>query len=662
MNLKLAKVILWPKNPKNAVRAVPFSPAGVSVVSGWSQKGKSALIHIIDYCLGSEKCAIPVGEVREKVAWFGVLCHLPHRRQLLLARKNPGDRVQSSELVMLEGLNVIVPADIASADKVGQAAVIKRMNQLAGLPSHDIAIEDSGFSGPPSFRDMAAFQFQPQHIIANPHTLFFKADTSEHREKLIRSVLPYVLGAVDAVTLEAQAQLRLAEGELSAKTLELQQAQKAAEVWLPRLQHFYAVARDQGLLATAPEPEAGWTPQTYRALLGSVSAEIGADTAMQLPPDATRQVVREITSLRQESVRLSRTINDRHRRLEKIQAVRAAAGGYVASLGEQATRLSPVGWFAQHVRDASNCPLCGQKSDATHEVVSQLAKASDEIASRLATVPSSSESLEAEAVGLERDIAQAKSTRAIIEERLRQWSGYSEQLKQLTNRRDFIQRFLGQLQAALESVDGASDVSALTKEVAALRRNVERLQRRANEQGIRDRMRLAIESISKRIGFYAKILGIEHSDRTWELDAKSLTLRTADEGERTDYLWEIGSAANWMGYHIATLLALHEHFRSVEQSPVPKFLVLDQPSQAFFPEGIDAARQGRMADPKKLSDDLTRLKRLFEALSKAVDRTQKGLQIVVLEHADQSVWKGVPNIELVAEWRGKDALIPLNWK
>ena len=47
------------------------------------------------------------------------------------------------------------------------------------------AIDDSSWgNAAPSFRDMAAFNFQPQHIIANPYTLFFKADTTEHREKL----------------------------------------------------------------------------------------------------------------------------------------------------------------------------------------------------------------------------------------------------------------------------------------------------------------------------------------------------------------------------------------------------------------------------------------------------------------------------------------------
>ncbi|GEM_PF-2071909 len=40
---------------------------------------------------------------------------------------------------------------------------------------------------------MGAFNFQPQHIVANPYTLFSKADTTEHREKL-RAIFPLVPG------------------------------------------------------------------------------------------------------------------------------------------------------------------------------------------------------------------------------------------------------------------------------------------------------------------------------------------------------------------------------------------------------------------------------------------------------------------------------------
>lgn len=40
-----------------------------------------------------------------------------------------------------------------------------------------------------------AFCFQPQNIVANANTLFYKADTTDHRTKLI-NIFPYILGAV----------------------------------------------------------------------------------------------------------------------------------------------------------------------------------------------------------------------------------------------------------------------------------------------------------------------------------------------------------------------------------------------------------------------------------------------------------------------------------
>ncbi|QTI49364.1 hypothetical protein JYK04_07236 [Streptomyces nojiriensis] len=38
-----------------------------------------------------------------------------------------------------------------------------------------------------------------------------------------------------------------------------------------------------------------------------------------------------------------------------------------------------------------------------------------------------------------------------------------------------------------------------------------------------------------------------------------------------------------MGYHVATMLSLHERFYE-QGSPVPRFLILDQPSQVYSPK------------------------------------------------------------------------------
>jgi len=91
MRLTIDKLILWPKNARKEVREIAFSSGTVNVITGDSRSGKSALTAIIDYVLGSGSCAIPVGPIRDKTAWFGLLLRGPDY-QILLAREEPGDR------------------------------------------------------------------------------------------------------------------------------------------------------------------------------------------------------------------------------------------------------------------------------------------------------------------------------------------------------------------------------------------------------------------------------------------------------------------------------------------------------------------------------------------------------------------------------------------
>jgi hypothetical protein len=68
MKAKISRVLLWPKrsDAKPPFREVPFNMKGIEVVTGGSQRGKSALIPIIDYCLGSEHCR---DRVRFAMGW-----------------------------------------------------------------------------------------------------------------------------------------------------------------------------------------------------------------------------------------------------------------------------------------------------------------------------------------------------------------------------------------------------------------------------------------------------------------------------------------------------------------------------------------------------------------------------------------------------------------
>ena len=100
----------------------------------------------------------------------------------------------------------------------------------------------SGFKYRPSFRDLMAFTFQPQNIVANPDVLFFKADTYEHREKL-KTIFPYVLQAITPDILAAQHELESIRRELARKERELENLRKVSERWSAELRQGSASPR-----------------------------------------------------------------------------------------------------------------------------------------------------------------------------------------------------------------------------------------------------------------------------------------------------------------------------------------------------------------------------------------------------------------------------------
>ena len=97
MKFTISSVILWPKKIGHSPRSVLFNDQSVNIITGASRTGKSALIPIIDYCLGSDKCTIPVDTIRSACWWFGVLFNMDGE-QILLCRREPGDKATTGDM------------------------------------------------------------------------------------------------------------------------------------------------------------------------------------------------------------------------------------------------------------------------------------------------------------------------------------------------------------------------------------------------------------------------------------------------------------------------------------------------------------------------------------------------------------------------------------
>ena len=79
--MQIRSILLYSLNGE--IRQLPFTPGAVNIITGRSLTGKSAIIDIIDYCLGRSTFAIPEGVIRDTVAWYRDNFHVRNRHRCI---------------------------------------------------------------------------------------------------------------------------------------------------------------------------------------------------------------------------------------------------------------------------------------------------------------------------------------------------------------------------------------------------------------------------------------------------------------------------------------------------------------------------------------------------------------------------------------------------
>lgn len=122
---------------------------------------------------------------------------------------------------------------------------------------------------------------------------------------------------------------------------------------------------------------------------------------------------------------------------------------------------------------------------------------------------------------------------------------------------------------------------------------------------------------------------------------------------------KIGSGANHLALHISTLLAFHYYFQTFN-CPVPSFIILDQPSQVYFPQlGLEA--KADLQDNQNYNrNDIEAVKGLFKFLINFIKDEVPNFQIIVTEHAFFNE-KWYTDCMIEPFWAYPQALVPEDW-
>lgn len=652
MDFKISKIILWPKNTKMAIRVIPFKKDSVNVISGDNARGKSTVISIIDYCLASSKCSIPIGLIRNFTHWFGIIVSYGEE-EILLAREEPGVEVVSNNMYIQRGKNIAIPEQIEKENS-NYRDIINELNKLAQLAKFDLG--EKGVSQPASIRDLISLNFQPQHLVANPYALFYKADTYQNREKLI-TIFPYILGVLDDELLGLKEELKDLKSREKALGRELEQRKDIANNWLSEVKSYYAIAFEFGLIDDHLNDNCSWSPKDYIIRLRQALSQIDKNVIPLIKVGASTQISQRLAELDEKEFQVAAQIQEKKEKLYLIQSVKTSNKDYGNDVLVQNSRLEAVSWLKSNIDNKHHCPFCGSKSTSAKEYIDNYYTLSNELNNLSRRVADSHRvfnkeisTINSDLNKLEMQINEIRTEKQILSQENKE---YQKQHQVLNS----IFRFGGKLEESLKNYDKISENGDLEKELEKIKKRISEINKLLNQDALDRKQKNILNQISASIKHYAKIFEAEYCDDNIQLNIENLTLKFAS-GNREDFLWEIGSGHNFMSYHISTILAIHEYLITLaNKNKVPTFIIFDQPSQVYFPE----------LKKEELTEDeaVLKVKRIFKVLSEFKNRTNSKVQTIIIEHAGENSWSEYSeNVKLIRNWHGDsddNALIPKQW-
>ena len=641
--MQLDKLVLY--NRGGDTRPIALNSGALNVITGDSRTGKSSLINIVRFLLGSGSPNVPFGPIQQTVAWYALHAHVGNT-QLFIARQAPPGDHESNDAMLVIG-DIATPSLEELEHNTSRGALRDYLGGLLGLEDNlnQPALGQTRHALSASFVHSLFYCFQGQGEIANPDILFHRQNR-EWMPQTIRDTLPYFLGAQGADDLRRREELVERRRELRRLNQRLRAAEAERSAGLDRAGALLAESVDVGLLVERPDvPDLASARLELRRVLDN--------------PIAMAQAVEsggEFDRLRDRRRQLSDQVRDLGEQVRALEQFADADHSHAAELTEQHARLASIGLIPAEGSEAT-CALCGQPLDQDPDARASIERALGRAERRLELARRDTPRIDEARRALVDQQRAARDEIRDVDQALNALAARDE-LVQRTQEAVNVQSYVrGRIALYLDSSadTGDEELEQLRRDVARAEETVAALAEALDSDAVRSRTTSLLRTVSRQMTTWAQQLDLEHSSDGALIDLDRLTI-VADTPNGPAYMdaGGIGSGMNWVGYHLTAYLALQRFFIE-HQRPVPSFIVLDQPSQAFFPRDRETG-----GDLDELTDtDRENTRRLYELTFQVVNQLGGGLQVIALDHADfDDDWFAN---SVVQRWRGGEALIPRHW-
>ena len=641
---------------KDKIHSVQFT-TGVNIITGKSSTGKSAIIEIFDYCMGSSEFNIPSGVITDNADIYFVILSIKETF-LVLARKENDKKIFLKEESNLPDIKMLNKEYFDNKFFISNSDFKVNLGHYFGLDINDID-EDKSVSqytgqkkGRPSVRNIIPYLIQHQNLIANKHSLFYRFDENEKREQTIDQFKIFAGFVTQEYYILKQ---NLANSEKQLKKLENEEKSIKNQMEFNRkridsLLLEYEVISGNKLFGEASNIILS-NPANY------IDKLVAKDISINENNDES---VEKILSLEKEYNKLlsqKRELNYKYKNIN-------SSIDYAKKYKEELLNNQVI---AEASINVATCPFCARETNVITDEANQLEEAINWLNIELRKSPYLLDSFESDKNNIKEKIS-------IIDEEIESIKNEIEQLKNITkaleNNRSLNEQALKvklKIENLLESLVDRKDDN-IEEKIKAIQQEISRYEKLLKDKFNLDKQ---LEEAEKYINYKMKEIGnkldFESSYKPINLKFSLTNFDLWHEKENKDkvYLRSMGSGANWLYSHITLFLALHNFFCSLgNKSLIPPILFLDQPSQVYFPTSIkdendefniDHIEEKKGTDTK--DEDLKAVTNLFNRLVSFCKTTLKetGIepQIIITDHADRLELDDVDFEDLVngRRWR-----------
>jgi hypothetical protein len=623
-----------------AVERWNLRAGSVNIVTGSRRTGKTALLQIVEYCLGKGECDISDGSViRSFVDWYALLLVVGETQAIIARRNPPAGSGTSSEIYLEIGADLALPPFTSLRRTTDIEGLIATLGDLVGITDNIFTPAEGSTRAPleANFRHTWPYLFQRQDEVASPSFLFHREKENSFMQQAIKDTIPYFMGVVKGSRFAKEEELRRLRREVARLRRRLEEDEWLRREALARGKSLVAAAQELGIYTNTEIPDqqvlvirvlkqiAGWRPS-------------GNDYPAGLAVDR----------LQQERSELLAAYREFSASLDAMTAFAGTQSLFADEVSEQRVRLQSIE-LLKRSDDGVHCPVCQSLLPDSTPTTEELFESLSEVTSQL-------ESVSKERARLDRIIAERSTEMSILRQRIRDKASQIDaalvQNAQLLKRRELDNqrsRAVGRVSLYLEGLESHEEQQGLKAIIEEFEERVSALEEELGEDDFDLNLTSVSNLVSSPLAVWSTGLDIEYSGFPHRFDARRLTV-IADTSTGAITMGRMGPGTNALGNHLLGLFGLHSWFARTER-PVPAFLMLDQISQVYYP----ADQEG---DPRE--DDRIQVRKMYEWLFDRTAELEGKFQLIVTDHADlnEKWFKDA----VVARWRGGKGMVPQEWQ